>query len=75
MGRLIYRAFQGEVQRRSQGRLKGFKAPLSNENIDVYFLSFSSTLQVEIGWIAECSSAVPQGVATHLLSNQAVMNF
>ena len=25
--------------------------------------------------IAECSSAVPQSVATHLLSNQAVINF
>jgi len=25
--------------------------------------------------MAECSSAVPQGVATHLLSNQAIMNF
>jgi len=32
-------------------------------------------LQVEIGCIAECSSAVPQGVANHLLSNQALMNF
>jgi len=32
-------------------------------------------LEVEIGFIAESSSAVPQGAATHLLSNQAVMNF
>jgi len=28
-----------------------------------------------MGYIAECPSAVLQGVATHLLSNQAVMNF
>jgi len=31
-------------QRHSQGGVKGLKTPLSNQNIDVYFLSFSPTL-------------------------------
>ena len=58
------------------GGVKGLKpSPLSNQNIDVYCLNFSPILQVEIGCIAKCSLAVPQGVATHSLSNQAVVSF
>ena len=32
------------MQRSSQGGLKGLKPPVSDQNIDVYFLSFSPTL-------------------------------
>ena len=32
-------------------------------------------MYVEIGCIAERCSAIPLGTATHMLSNQAVMNF
>jgi len=72
----VFRVYSlGGDQRRSKGGLKGLKPPLSNQNIDVYFLSFTPILQVEIGRIAEYSSAVPQGLATHLLTNQAVINF
>jgi len=65
-------------QRRSQGGgLKGLKPPLSDQNIDVYFLSFSPTLY------SKSRSGALQNVLwqshrrsnTHSLSNQAVMNF
>ena len=59
-----------------EGGAEGAQAPrLSNQNIDVYFLSYPQHCKSRSGGIAECSSAVPQGVATRLLSNQAVMNF
>jgi len=62
------------TQRRSQGGAEGAQAPLSHHNIDVYFFNISPTLK-SMGCIAKYSSALPQGVETHLLSNQAVMNF
>jgi len=61
------------MQRRSQGGAEGAQAPpLSDQNIDVYFLSFSPTLCCKSRSGAFSS---PTGVATHSLSNQAVMNF
>ena len=65
----------GVIKGAARGGWRSSSPPLSNQNIDVYFLSFTPILQVEIGRIAEYSSAVPQGLATHLLTNQAVINF
>jgi len=64
------------AQRRSQAVAEGSHAlPLSHHNIDVYFFLFFTNIEVEMGCIAEYPLAVRQGVETHLLSNQAIMNF
>jgi len=54
---------------------EGAQPPLSNQNIDVSFLSFFTNFVSRNRGIAECYSAEPQGITTHLLSNQTVMNF
>ena len=56
----------------ARGGWRGSSPPLSDQNIDVYFLSFSPTLCCKSRSGAFSS---PTGVATHSLSNQAVMNF
>jgi len=58
------------------GGLKGLKPPLSNQNIDVYFLVFHQHCTVSRDQVhCKMFFGSTTGVTTHKLSNQAVMNF
>ena len=67
----------GVLQRRSQGGAwRGSTPPLSNENIDVYFLVFHQHCTVSREQVhCKMFFGSTTGVTTHTLSNQAVMNF
>ena len=64
-------------QRRSQGVCwRGSSTPLSDQNIDVYFLVFHQHCTVNRDQVhCKMFFGSTTGVATHSLSNQAVMNF
>ena len=65
------------TQRRSQGGCwRGSSTSLSDQNIDVYFLVFHQHCAVSRDRVhCKMFFGSPAGVATHSLSNQAVMNF
>ena len=65
------------MQRRSQGGCwRGSSTPLSDQNIDVYFLVFHQHCTVSRDQVhSKMFFGSTTGVATHSLSNQAVMNF
>jgi len=65
------------LQRRSQGGCwRGSSTPLSDQNIDVYFLVFHQHCTVSRDQVhCKMYFGSTTGVATHSLSNQAVMNF
>ena len=64
-------------QRRSQGGgWRGSSPPLSNQNIDVYFLVFHQHCTVSRDQVhCKMFFGSTTGVTTHTLWNQAVMNF
>ena len=67
-----------ELQPKAQpgGVLKGLKHPLSDQNIDIYFLVFHQHCTVSRDQVhCKMFFGSTTGVATHSLSNQAVMNF
>jgi len=58
------------------GGLKGLKPPLSDQNIDVYFFVFHQHCTVSRDRVhCKIFFGSTTGVATHSLSNQAVMHF
>ena len=71
-----FKFFTHLPQRRSQGGAEGVQTPpLSNQNIDVYFLVFHQHYTVSRDQVhCKMFFGSTTGVATHSLSNQAVMN-
>ena len=69
--------FSTARQRRSQGGCwRGSSTPLSDQNIDVYFLVFHQHCTVSRDKVhCKMFFGSTTGAATHSLSNQAVMNF